>query len=179
MAFEFYNTTSKVWIERPELGTYAASVSQIWALIEQSLSHIFIILSGSNLALGAAFVTVIPIRNRLNMIQKLVDRFLDDADRKRYQDLAARVERIGRRRNDVVHGLWSIKKDHPDVVFLHIRYPRTQEEAEPVAYGGKDKFKRLILDLEALRADVGKFRSHLSDLAKAEPFPRSFLIVNE
>ena len=103
---------------------------------------------------------------------------MDDADRKRYKDLAARVERIGRRRNDVVHGLWSIKKDQPDVVFLHIPYPRTQEEAEPVAYG-KDKFKRLILDLEALRADVGKFRSHLSDLAKAEPFPRSFLIVNE
>ena len=178
MAFEIYNTTPKVWLERPELGIYAASISQIWALIEQDLSRIFIILSGSNLALGAAFATVVAIQNRLRMVQKLVDRFLDKPDRAQFERLAGRIERMGRRRNAVVHGLWSIRKEEPDAVFLNNPYPRTQAEAEPVVWR-KANFGRLILDLEALRADVGKFRKHLTDLKKVQPFPRSFLIVDE
>jgi hypothetical protein len=130
------------------------------------------------MALGSAFVTVVAIQNRFRMAQKLVERFLDKPDRAQFKTLARRIVRMGRRRNAVVHGLWSIRKEIPDTVFLHNPYPRTQAEAEPV-FWKKENFKRLILDLEALRADVAKFRMHLTDLAKTQPFPRSFLIVDE
>jgi hypothetical protein len=170
--------TSNVWLERPELGAYAATVSQIWAMIESELSLTFIILSGSNLALGAAFSTVVPLRNRLEMIRALVDRFLEDPDRKKYRSLGDRAERLGKRRNSVVHGLWSTREDESDAVFLEKPYPKTLLEAEPVAYR-KENFKKLILDLSSLRADLVEFRSHLLDLAKAQPFPRSFLLPVE
>jgi hypothetical protein len=110
--------TANAWVERPELATYAATVSQIWAMIESELSLTFIILSGSNLALGAAFSTVVPIRNRLVMIRALVDRFLEHPDRKKYKVLETRVETLGKHRNSIVHGLWSIREDEPDVIFL-------------------------------------------------------------
>jgi hypothetical protein len=170
--------TPKVWIERPELGTYTASISQIWSMIEYDLSIVFILLSGSNLALGAAFAAVLSIRTRVQMIGALVDRFLEDADRENYKSLGKRIERMGRRRNDIVHGIRSIRKGEPDVVFLQKPYPRTLSEAEPVAYR-KAEFKRVILELESLRSDIKNFRMHLSELAKAKPFPRSFLLPPE
>jgi hypothetical protein len=174
--FTIYAAAPDVWHQRPKLASHIATISQIWALIEYDLVLIFVVLSGSNLAMGAVFTGVVPIQTRLTMIQKLVAAFLQREDRVAWQSLRSQIEKMAGQRNTIVHGFWSIREEEPDTIFRQERFPLAMARAKPVPYT-HDTFIDVQNQLNRLRSDLAKFSAHVDDLAREQPFPRSFLLT--
>ena len=176
MTFIVHKLGWDVWRQRPELAEHVATISQIWSLVEYELALTFTILSGSNLALGRVFFDIVGLQPRLQMLRGLINAYVkDDIDRKLYTDLQERLRKAGRLRNDIVHGLWDIRDDRPDMIFLGRPFPLTMAEAQPVPYTAR-RVTDTVKDFGSLYTDVSKVRDRMLSLAQAEPFPRSFVL---
>jgi hypothetical protein len=176
MTFIIHTRSWDVWRQRPDLAGHIAAISQIWALVEYELALMFVILSGSNLALGRVFFDIVGLPPRLQMLHSLINTYMrDKADKQRYDDLQQRLRKAGSLRNSIVHGLWDIRDDRPKTIFLTHPYPLTTAEATSVPYT-KRRFTDTAKSFGLLYRDIVAFRSHLSTLAQAEPFPRTFLL---
>jgi hypothetical protein len=172
--FHIYERRLDVWQHRPELAGYIATITQLWSGIEYQLAIIFVILSGSSLALGRVFSDIVGIHTRLRILSTLINAFITDKDdRDRYNALESRVIRASKVRNNIVHGIWSIRDGKPDRVFLQATFPLTMAEARPVAYT-RQRFVDTANSFLCLYKNLAEFDNHVSTLHQQQPFPRPF-----